>query len=133
MVDGASFAETAWDDLGGWLFSDHNFAIQHSVRGPMHRFELQRVVERNDTKVTRWATLDAVEVRLTTDEIMCIGPARTEDGSDGEFLAIAIEDRSHVHPVRRAWRANLRLGRLEPTSVAGVICDVDECNDDEEQ
>lgn len=118
-----------WVDLGGFLLSDERHAIQHSARGADHRLELQRIVQTRNLYPIRWETTDIVNITLDPDLFLCLTPARAADGAD--VVVIYREDESHRHEARYAW--DVRGAKLVAVDPAGLVCDVDECDDDDDQ
>ncbi len=114
-------------DLGGGLLSDENYGVTRFSKGKKYMLWLEKIVERNREGVPDWEVKDVLtfpNLKKNQEFLFSHSSTCRRNGRENLDLIVLAElaPKTKTYKVLDAWRANVKRGKFEKTSLKGIIC-----------
>ena len=114
-------------DLGGGLLSDENYGVTRFSKDKKYMLWLEKIVERNAKGEPSWEVKDVLtfpNLKKNQEFLFSYSSTCKQNGRENLDLIVLAElaPKTKTYKVLEAWRANVKRGKFEKTSLKGIIC-----------
>ncbi len=114
-------------DLGGGLLSNEDYGVTRFKKGKNYMLWLERIVERNEAGVPRWAVLDVLSFGgLKKNQKFLFSyssPCRENEMENLDLIVLAeLDPKTKTYKVLKAWQANVEKEKFESVSIEKIVC-----------